>query len=149
MDTLQLLSAFLDKQDLLSKLTESEKLHGFGYSDIHVISAIHTLDHANVTKIAEYMHITKSAISKIAKRLIKSGCILSYMEEYNKKEIYFRLTKKGEALNAEHAKRHSLWHARDLQFLSTYSEKELEFIHQFMQDYNDYLSAQIKELEGR
>ncbi|MDD3393381.1 MAG: MarR family transcriptional regulator [Anaerotignum sp.] len=149
MDTLHLLSTFLEKQDLLSKLTENEKLHGFGYSEIHMISTIHSMDHANVTKIADYMHITKSAISKIAKRLIQRGCIISYMEDYNRKEVYFRLTEKGEALNTEHAKRHKLWQARDLQFLSTYSGKELTFIHQFMQDYNNYLAEKIKELEGR
>lgn len=47
---LDLLSEHLEKQDLFSKLIEKEFLHGYGYSEIHFIDAIGTLDAPNVTK---------------------------------------------------------------------------------------------------
>ena len=149
MDVLDLFGEFIEKQDMLSKLTESEKLHGYGYSDIHVIAAIKRIDHANVTKISNYMHMTRGAISKIIKRLIKAGCIISYLEPENKKEIYFRLTPKGEGLNAEHDKRHELWKKRDTIFLNGYSAEEIEFISRFIKEYNAYLEMQIRELGGK
>ncbi|MDY5021320.1 MAG: winged helix DNA-binding protein [Blautia sp.] len=149
MSVLDLFGEFLEKQDVLSKLTESEKLHGYGYSDIHVIAAIKKIDHANVTKISNYMRMTRGAISKITKRLIKAGCITPYLEPENKKEVYFQLTPKGEGLNAEHDKRHELWKKRDTIFLNGYSAEEIEFISRFMKEYNAYLEMQIRELGGK
>lgn len=148
MNLLSQIASFLEKQDLLSKLTESEKLHDFGYSDIHVIAAIADMDHANVTRIAEQMHMTRSAISKITKRLIARSCIICYTEDYNKKEKYFHLSDLGEQLNTEHEKRHQLWLDRDERFLNAYSKEEQAFLQQFMTDYNAYLEEKIKELEG-
>ena len=64
-ELLVLFDEYLEKQDVLSKLTEAEKLHDLGYSEIHTIVAIQELEEANVTAIAEKMHMTKGAISKI------------------------------------------------------------------------------------
>ena len=65
---LDLFTEYLEKQDMLSKLTEHEKLHAYGYSEIHVIAAIGDMDAPNVTSIVGYMHMTKGAISKIIKK---------------------------------------------------------------------------------
>lgn len=43
-------------------------------------------------RFSDYMHMTRGAISKITKCLIKAKCITPYLEPENKKEIYFRLT---------------------------------------------------------
>ena len=42
---------YMEKQEILSKLTENEKLHGYNYSEIHTISAIGELEEPNVTNI--------------------------------------------------------------------------------------------------
>lgn len=39
-ELLVLFDEYLEKQDVLSKLTEAEKLHDLGYSEIHTIVAI-------------------------------------------------------------------------------------------------------------
>ena len=58
--------------------TIMSKLHDLGYSEIHTIVAIQELEEANVTAIAEKMHMTKGAISKIIKRLSSLGAIETY-----------------------------------------------------------------------
>ena len=65
---LDLFAEYLEKQDALSKLTEHEKLHEYGYSEIHTIAAIASLPEPNVTSIAQQMKMTKGAVSKIIKR---------------------------------------------------------------------------------
>ena len=55
---------YMEKQEILSKLTEDEKLHGYNYSEIHTIAAIGDLEEPNVTQIASYMNVTRGAISK-------------------------------------------------------------------------------------
>ena len=46
-ELLVLFDEYLEKQDVLSKLTEAEKLHDLGYSEIHTIVAIQELEEAN------------------------------------------------------------------------------------------------------
>lgn len=57
--------------------------------------------------------MTRSAISKIVKKLLANGDIISYQWEDNKKEIYYKLTEKGKALFDEHFIRHSAWEKRE------------------------------------
>lgn len=62
---------YMEKQEVLSKLTESEELHGYNYSEIHTIAAIGDMEFPNVTGISQAMHMTRGAISKITKDLCK------------------------------------------------------------------------------
>lgn len=142
---LNLFAEYLEKQDALSKLTEHEKLHEYGYSEIHTIVAIGDLQNPNVTSIAQHMKMTKGAISKIIKRLLSANVIKTYQFEDNKQKIFYSLTKKGKFLYNEHKKRHELWLQRDRHFLDRYSESQLEFIQNFMVDFNLYLQEQIDE----
>lgn len=146
---LNLFAEYLEKQDALSKLTEHEKLHEYGYSEIHTIVAIGDLQNPNVTSIAQHMKMTKGAISKIIKRLLSANVIKTYQFENNKQKIFYSLTKKGKFLYDEHKKRHELWLQRDRHFLDRYSESQLEFIQNFMVDFNLYLQEQIDEKGGQ
>lgn len=137
---------FLEKQDMLSKLTEHEKLHTHSYSKIHVIDAIGTLEHPNVTSIAIYLHMTKGAISKIIAKLKQENIITTYTLPPNKQKVFYSLTKAGLFLYEEHKKRHQLWLERDQQFLDQFSNQQLQSIESFMQQYNIYLEQKIKEI---
>lgn len=146
---LALFAEYLEKQDALSKLTEHEKLHSFGYSEIHTITAIGDLDNPNVTAIAEHMHMTKGAISKIIKKLLREDIIESYMKSGNNQKVYYRLKEKGQFLYEEHEKRHELWKKRDNNFFKQFTPAELEGIFAFMEKFNLYLTEQIDELGGK
>lgn len=139
---------YMEKQEILSKLTEDEKLHGYNYSEIHTIAAIGDLKEPNVTQIASYMNVTRGAISKITKKLLEQNLIESYQQEGNRQKIFFRLTKSGQFLHDEHEKRHNLWLKRDDDFIKQFSPETIEQIEKFMKEFNDYLEAQIVKLGG-
>ena len=142
---LQEIALMLEHQDMLSKLTESQCLDEYGYSETHCIDNIGRLELPNVTKIAEQMKMTRGAISKMTKKLLAKGLIEKYTLETNKKEVYFKLTERGKVLFKEHEKRHKQWEKRDMQFLSRYSKEETDTILNFMQEFKGYLDEQIEQ----
>lgn len=145
-----LLSQFAElyeKQDLLTKLTSREFLHGYGYSEIHCIDLIGKLQQPNVTKLSSKLAMTRSAISKIVKKLLLNGDIESYQCENNKKEIYYTLTEKGRALFDEHLSRHRAWEERDMKFFNDITENELQAVSKFLGEFNRYLESQISKLK--
>ena len=145
-ELLTLFASYMEKQEILSRLTESEKLHGYNYSEIHTINAMGKIESPNVTGISEYMHMTRGAISKITKKLQQDGMIDTYRLPDNQQKIFYSLTEKGKELYDEHKKRHELWLQRDNDFLEKYSDKYLEQLKEFMTDFNCYLEEQIERL---
>lgn len=140
------IARMLERQDMLSRLTESVCLDAYGYSETHCIDFIGRLERPNVTKIAEQMGMTRGAISKMTKRLLAKGLIEKYTLETNRKEVYFRLTEEGQVLFDEHARRHRRWEKRDMEFLMRYSAEETAVVCRFMREFNDYLESQIASL---
>ena len=147
-ELMNLFVKYMEKQEILSKLTEDEKLHGYNYSEIHTIAAIGDLEEPNVTNIANHMNVTRGAISKITKRLLAQNLIEAYQQDGNKQKIFFRLTESGQFLYDEHEKRHNLWLKRDDAFIRQFDEKDVKQVEEFMRAFNDYLEAQIAELGG-
>ncbi len=147
-ELLNLFAEHMEKQEVLSRLTEDERLHGFSYSEIHTIAAIGDLEEPNVTNIADRMNVTRGAISKIAKRLQEQGLIEAYRREGNKQKVFFRLAESGRVLYDEHEKRHELWLKRDNAFLAQFGEQTIEQVESFMRAFNEYLEEQISELGG-
>ncbi len=89
--------------------------------------------------------MTRGAVTRLAKRLLQDGLIERYVLPDNKKEIYYRLTSKGEALNKEHEVAHTKWEERDISFLYSVPIKEQEVILDFLQKFNNYLKDKIEE----
>lgn len=139
---------YMEKQEILSKLTEDEKLHGYNYSEIHTIAAIGDLAEPNVTGIADYMNVTRGAISKITKKLLEQKMIEAYQIDGNKQKIFFRLTEEGQFLYDEHRKRHDLWLKRDDAFIKRFDKETVTNVEKFMLAFNEYLEQQIAELGG-
>lgn len=145
-EILDLFTELYEKQDILSKLTQSSSLQGYGYSVIHCLDAIGILDDPNVTKIAEHLKMTRGAISKITKKLITNNLITTYQSDNNKKEIYFKLTSAGERLFLDHQARHQKYIARDITFFEQQDTYKMEIVKEFLNEFNDYLNHQIEEL---
>ena len=148
-ELMTILTEYMEKQEVLSKLTEAEKLHGYHYSEIHTVVAIEELKEPNVTEIARRLKLSKGAITKITQRLMKDHLIESYMQPDNKQKVFFRLTNQGQELYKEHDKRHKLWLKRDDAFLKRYQEEQLAGVKEFMTQFNQYLDEQIEELGGQ
>jgi len=142
---LEQIASMLQRQEMLTKLTENVCLEEYSYSETHCIDYIGKTKLPNVTKIAENMQMTRGAISKMTKKLLVKGLIEKYTLESNKKEVYFKLTESGMELYKEHEKRHKLWEQRDSKFLERYSAEEIEIIGKFMNEFNRYLEEKIEE----
>ena len=139
------IASMLQRQEMLTKLTESVCLEEYSYSETHCIDYIGKTELPNVTKIADNMQMTRGAISRMTKKLLAKGLIEKYSLESNKKEIYFRLTESGLELYKEHEKRHKLWEQRDSKFLERCSPEEMGIITKFMKEFNIYLEEKIEE----
>ena len=147
MDLLNLFKEYGDKQEILSKLREDQSLRGYNNSELHIIAAIGDLEQPNVTSLAEHMGMTRGGICKNVKKLTEAGLISSYQKDGNAKNIYYRLTDAGKMIYEKHAEAHEAWLARDMAFMESLSEKQLDQVTDFMNQYIKHIDQSIEESE--
>jgi DNA-binding MarR family transcriptional regulator len=115
-------------------------------SEVHCMEYIEKNADSNVTKLAKAFYITRSAVSKLTKKLIEKGLVESYQKPDNKKEIYFRLTKQGKTINKVHEKLHKEFQERDRVVFEQITEEQYDSMLNFVEKYNRHLDAEIKKL---
>ncbi|MBC1440011.1 MarR family winged helix-turn-helix transcriptional regulator [Listeria innocua] len=133
----------------INKVKMEKALEGYKPSEVHCIEFIAKNEDPNVTKLAEAFYMTKSAISKITKKLMDKGYIESYQKPENKKEIYFRLTTKGAEINQVHDNLHQEFLDRDKVVFEDVSDKQYEEVLQFVDKYSRHLDAEMKKILDR
>ena len=144
----QLISGFRDlynKMVFLNKFKMESSLKGNTSSEVHCIDYIGRNADSNVTKLAESFYVTRGAISKISKKLIKRGLIESYQRADNKKEIYFRLTERGKAIYQIHEELHKEYQQRDKAVFEHITDEQFDTMLSFVNKYRSHLDAQIKK----
>lgn len=134
------------KRMWLDSFKMKDGLKGYNPSEIHCIAYIGEDKDSNVTKLAESFDMTRGAISKLSKKLVKKGLIESYQKRDNKKEVYFKLTEQGKAICSIHAEMHKEFKDRDQPFFEQVTEEQLDVILGFAEKYNVHLDAEIKKL---
>ncbi|MBU3146282.1 MarR family transcriptional regulator [Clostridium sp. CF012] len=138
-------------RDLLNKIVSLNKpkmedsLKGYKSSEVHCIGYIGRNVDSNVTKLAESFYMTRGAISKLTKKLIKKGIIESYQKPDNKKEIYFRLTSQGKVINEVHEELHKDFQERDKAVFEQVTEEQFDIMLSFVEKYSRHLDAEIKK----
>ena len=147
MDLLSLFKEYGDKQEILSKLREDQSLREYNNSELHIIAAIGDLEQPNVTSLADHMGMTRGGICKNVKKLTEAGLISSYQLDGNAKNIYYRLTDAGKIIYEKHAEAHEAWLARDMAFMESFSDKQLNQITAFMKRYIEHIDQSIEESE--
>lgn len=144
----QLIMGFRDlynKMVFLNKFKMEDSLKGYKSSEVHCIEYIGKNVDSNVTKLAESFYMTRGAISKITKKLIKRGIIESYQKPDNKKEIYFRLTEQGKVINKVHEELHKEFRERDKAVFEQVTEEQFDSMLSFMEKYSRHLDAEMKK----
>lgn len=136
----------LNKMVWLNKFKMEDSLKGYKSSEVHCIEYIGRNVDSNVTKLAESFYMTSGAISKLTKKLIKKGIIESYQKPDNKKEIYFRLTGQGKAINKVHEELHKEFQERDKGVFEQVTEEQFDSMLSFVEKYSRHLDAEIKKL---
>ena len=138
-------------RDLLNKIASLNKpkmkdsFNGYKSSEVHCIEYIGRNVDSNVTKLAESFYVTRGAISKINKKLIKKGIIESYQKPDNKKEIYFRLTSQGKVINKVHEELHKEFQDRDKAVFEQVTEEQFDVMLSFVEKYSRHLDAEIEK----
>ena len=89
--------------------------------------------------------MTRGAISKLTKKLIKKGIIESYQKPDNKKEIYFRLTSEGKVINKVHEELHKEFQERDKAVFEQVTDEQFEIMLSFVEMYSRHLDTEIKK----
>ncbi|QWU45176.1 MarR family transcriptional regulator [Bacillus sp. NP247] len=134
-----------NKMVWLNKDKMEEGLKGFKSSEVHCIEYIENNVDSNVTQLAEAFYVTRGAISRMTKKLIKKGLIESYQKSDNKKEIYFRLTEQGKVIYKIHENLHKEFQERDKIVFEQVTEEEFDSIISFVEKYSKHLDAEIKK----
>lgn len=143
----QLMMGFRDlysKMVFLNRKME-DSLKDYKSSEVHCIEFIEKNEDSNVTKLAESFYMTRGAISKIAKKLIKKGVIESYQKPVNKKEIYFRLTERGKEIYKIHEELHKEFQERDKVVFEQVTDEQFDIMLSFVEMYRRHLDSEIKK----
>ena len=144
----QVIMGFRDvynKMVSLNKIKMEDSLKGYKSSEVHCIEYIGRNVDSNVTKLAESFYMTRGAISKINKKLIKKGIIESYQKPDNKKEIYFRITEKGKVIYKVHEELHKEFQERDKAVFEQVTKEQYDIMLSFVEKYSRHLDAEIKK----
>ncbi len=144
----RLLMGFRDlynKKLLLNKPKMKDRFKGYKSFEVHCIEYIERNVDSNVTKLSDSFYVTRGAISKLTKKLIKKGVIESYQKPDNKKEIYFRLTSEGKVINKIHEELHKEFQERDKAIFEQVTEEEFDVMLSFVEKYNRHLDAEIEK----
>lgn len=135
-----------NKMAWLNKSKMEESLKDYKPSEIHCMEYIEKNIDSNVTKLAESFYMTRGAISKLTKKLIEKGLIESYQKPENKKELYFRLTEEGKAINKAHEDLHKEFRERDKAVFEKVTEEQFDTMLSFVEKYSRHLDGEIKKL---
>ncbi|MEC1603302.1 MarR family transcriptional regulator [Bacillus halotolerans] len=111
-------------------------------TSIHVIDCIGQHEPINNTGIAKKMNLSKANVTKISTKLIKEEFINRYQLTDNKKEVYFKLTRKGRQIFDLHEKLHKKKELAFYQFLDSFSQDEQNAVLKFLEQLTSRLEAE-------
>ena len=134
-----------NKKASLNKFKMENSFKGLSSLEVHCIEYIGVHVDSNVTKLAESFYVTRGAISKVTKKLIKKGIIESYQKPANKKEIYFRLTSQGKVINKVHEELHKEFQERDKAVFEQVTEVQFDIMLSFVEKYSKHLDEEIEK----
>lgn len=136
-----------NKMAWLNKVKMEDRLKDYKSSEVHCIEYIGKNTDSNVTKLAEAFYMTRGAMSKLTKKLIKKDLIESYQKPDNKKEIYFKLTEQGKKIYKIHEELHKEFQERDKVIFEQITDKQFDNMLTFVEKYSRHLDTEIKKLD--
>jgi len=131
------------------KLMEN-KPRDFGSGDLLYTTEIHTIESIgknsgiNLTKLAEYMGVSKSAVSKTTKKLLKKNYIIKSRPVDNQKEVIFNLTDKGRKAFQGHEIFSQEVFEKIFDILKNLKEDEVVIIESYLKKMNKELAEILK-----
>lgn len=120
-------------EKVMNKYNKSEKKpRYYGTTDLLYRAEVHTIDaigrnnKINVTELAEYLGITKGAVSQMVDKLIKKGMVNKKMVSDTENEVALELTEKGTLVFKGHEEYHKQLYAEISKHLNYLSDENIE-----------------------
>lgn len=110
-------------------------------SEVHTIEAIGKLKTVNVTELANYLGVTKGAISQMVDKLIKKGMVNKTFISASVHEVALTLTELGVFIYKIHQERHQKLDLKIMDLLARSSNDNLNFL----ADFHDQIEALLDE----
>lgn len=101
-------------------------------TQFHLIELIANNDKVNNKFLADKLNVSNPAITKSMKKLLSKNLVVEQTNNENKREIHYKLTKKGEQLSYIHDTLHKQAVKRYEEVLKVFDEDELEVIIKFL-----------------
>lgn len=101
-------------------------------TEIHAIMAIGNQPGINITSLADFLKLTKSAISQIIRKLSEKNLVEKYRNDNNDKEVLLCLTPKGRVAYLGHEQFHAKFDELFNQFMVTLDDNEFLKLKQFL-----------------
>ncbi|QSZ26566.1 MarR family transcriptional regulator [Aceticella autotrophica] len=80
-----------------------QKLH---LSEVHTIDAIGKHDNINITKLAQYLNVTKGAVSQMVRKLVNKNLVIKSISPETENEVVLSLTELGKQVYEGHQRFH-------------------------------------------
>ena len=103
-------------------------------AEVHTLAAVARTPGLNLTELALAMNVSKSAVSKVVKKLLNKGLVIKGSIETNQKEVIFHLTAKGESAVLGHEAFEQKTFAGVNELLQKLTVPEKTFLIRFFQD---------------
>lgn len=107
----------------------------------HILDAIGRYGPISSIQIAQKTGVPKGTVSKNTKKLMAKNLMIKTYLPNNNKESVFNLTALGEEIFELHAKMHRRLDDNMAAFFKKYSNQDLQFLAQFLKDYEKALSV--------
>lgn len=108
-------------------------------TELRCIEYVGSHKSANATRLADFFFMTTGATCKLTKRLLAKDYLERYQKQDNRKEVYFRLSEKGNILYSTLSDLRQTLRHRDAPITETMTEDEYNVIFHFVLRYDDHL----------
>lgn len=96
--------------------------------EAHLVLVVGEIGETTMSALAERLGVTPGAISQLAQRIESKGYILRFPPREDRRVNLVRLTERGEAFCRAHRAYDREQHRRAADFLSDYSQEQLEWL---------------------
>jgi len=139
---------------MANKYNALEKIpvdYGYGedvyHSERHLIGQIANHPEKNISELAEFMGVTKGAISQTVKKLEKKKLILRYKGKDNEKEVFLKLTPTGENVFIKHKEVNQESIMPFYKELAKHSDEKIQFLREMFKWIDAFLDESKEKMK--
>ncbi len=140
---------------LANKYNSLEKIpvdYGVGkdlyHSERHLLDQIGDYPEKNITELAQFMGVTKGAISQTVKKLENKGIVYRYKGEQNEKEVFLKLTETGKGVYEKHKEVNQRSIMPLYEELKKYSDDKVYFLVEMFKWMDTFLDESKIKMQG-